>query len=256
MFTALKLSAALRVVFATACALGLQAGAFAQWATPPGWACGTFNQSGRLEPEDYRKPSHRLRTVETYHYGPNVEALVHPMQKGMTFGSDLDFTLWGYPNHHRALITLTRLAAREKTDKPAGTQFSVECYFARALLIAPDDVIARMIFVRYLGAQQKMPQALSNMKLVVQQAGDNPLTHLNAGLVYMELGAFEEASAQARRVAELGFPSGRLSDELKRKGKWHGPPIPEDKPNSGPVEPSAGTPSQAKPPEAAASSGK
>jgi hypothetical protein len=252
----MKLIAAHKAVLATACVLGLQASAFAQWATPPGWACGTFAQSGRLEPEDYRKPSHRLRTVETYHYGPNVEALIHPMQKGMTFGSDLDFTLWGYPNHHRALITLTRLAAREKTDKPAGAQFSVECYFARALLIAPDDVITRMIFVRYLGAQQKMPQALSNLKLVVQQAGENPLTHLNAGLVYMELGAYEEASAQARRVAELGFPSGRLSDELKRKGKWQGPPIPEDKPNNTAVEAPAATASSAAPAEAPASSGK
>ena len=256
MIAALKLIDARSMVLAAGCAFGLQTGASAQWATPPGWACGSFTQSGRLEPEDYRKPTPRLRTVEAFHFGPGVEALISPMQRGMTFGSDLDYTLWANPNHHKALLTLVRLAAREKTDKPAGSQFTVECYFARALLIAPDDVVARMTYVRYLGAQQKTTQALSNMKLVVQQAGDNPLTHLNAGLVYLELGAFEEASEQARRVAAMGFPSARLSDELIRRGKWQGPPIPEAGAKNSVAETPAAVAPPAQPTAAAASGAK
>jgi tetratricopeptide (TPR) repeat protein len=198
--------------------------ACAQPTVPPGWSCGDFVRAGRLLPEDYRKPSPRLKVVQDYHFGPNVEALVSPMQRGMAIGSDLDYTLWGYPNHHRALITLVRLAAREKNDQPAGTQFTVDCYFARAFLIAPDDVVARMIYASYLGGRQRRPEALVQLNTVVEQAGDNALTHFNAGLSYLELGAYKEASSQARRAAELGFQRNTLVQELQRRGQWHGPP--------------------------------
>ncbi|MBN8507269.1 MAG: ABC transporter permease [Burkholderiales bacterium] len=199
--------------------------ACAQPATPPGWICGSFSRSDRLPPEDYRKPSPRLKVVENFHFGPNVEALVRPMQRGMALGSDLDFTLWGYPNHHRALAALIRLAAREKTDQPAGASFTVDCYFERAFMIAPDDVVARMLYASYLGGGRRQPEALAQLKMVVDQAGDNPLTHFNAGLVYVEIGAYEEAAAQARRAAELGYPRDTLVQELQRRGKWQGPPL-------------------------------
>lgn len=188
-------------------------------ALPADWSCGSFSREGRLDPEDFRHPTKRLQVVEAYHFGPAVEALVRPMQRGMTFGSDLDYTLWGYPNHHRALITLVKLAAREKTDTPAGASFTVDCYFARAFVIAPDDVVARMIYARYLGETKRMTQALANLKLVVDQAAGNPVTHLNAGLIYLELGAIEEAKAQAQRVSELGYSNDRLVEAINRSTK-------------------------------------
>lgn len=182
--------------------------------------CLNFTQTGRLSPEDYRKATARLKVVEDYHFGPGPEFLIRPMQVGMTIGGDLDYTLWGYPNHHRALVTLVRLGAREKTDQPRGTQFSIDCYFRRALHIASDDLIVRMLYASYLGSLKRQEDAMRQLAFVVSSAGDNAFTHYNAGLVYLEIGASGEAVAQAKRARELGFEKPGLQEALQRQGKW------------------------------------
>jgi tetratricopeptide (TPR) repeat protein len=200
---------------------GLGGAAMAQ---PDEAGCFVFKATGRLEPEDYRKPSARLKVVEDYHFASHVEALIRPMQAGMPIGSDLDYTLWGYPNHHRALVTLVRLGAREKTDKPRGANFSIDCYFRRALRIASDDLIVRMLYANYLGTVNRKPDALRHLTYVVDNAGDNPLTHYNAGLIYLEFGAFEQAATQARKARDLGYPRPDLQQELQRRGQWRDEP--------------------------------
>ena len=182
--------------------------------------CFVFKTVGRLEPEDYRKASQRLKVVEDYHFGPNVESLIRPMQVGMTIGSDLDYTLWGYPNHHRALVTLVRLGAREKTDQPRGANFTIDCYFRRALRIASDDYIVRMIYASYLGSVNRRADALRQLNYVVESAEESPLTHYNAGLIYLEIGELDKAATQARRALELGYPRQELKTELQRRGAW------------------------------------
>ncbi|MBY0469130.1 MAG: tetratricopeptide repeat protein [Burkholderiaceae bacterium] len=182
--------------------------------------CFVFKTVGRLEPEDYRKASARLKIVEDYHFGPMVESLIRPMQVGMAIGSDLDYTLWGYPNHHRALVTLVRLGAREKTDQPRGTNFTIDCYFRRALRIASDDYIVRMIYASYLGSVNRRADGLRQLNYVVESAEDSPVTHYNAGLIYMELGELDKAAAQAKRALELGYPRQELRTELQRRGAW------------------------------------
>lgn len=219
------------LIFAAVLGHGLPAGASPL--TPEEVECGTFNQAGRLQPEDYRKASKRLKVVEDFHFGPNVEALVRPMQKGMAIGSDLDYTLWGYPNHHRALVTLVRLGAREKTDRPRGAQFTIDCYFRRALRIAKDDAVTRMLYADYLGSVKRKEDGLRQLQAAVDLAGDSGLTHYNAGLVYLQLGAYPEAVRQARRARELGMPRPDLQAELVRLGKW----TDEDTPSSGSAAP-------------------
>jgi tetratricopeptide (TPR) repeat protein len=182
--------------------------------------CFVFKTVGRLEPEDYRKASARLKIVEDYHFGPMVESLIRPMQVGMAIGSDLDYTLWGYPNHHRALVTLVRLGAREKTDQPRGTNFTIDCYFRRALRIASDDYIVRMIYASYLGSVNRRADGLRQLNYVVESAEDSPVTHYNAGLIYMELGELDKAAAQAKRALDLGYPRQELRAELQRRGAW------------------------------------
>jgi tetratricopeptide (TPR) repeat protein len=226
---------------------GLSGTAASQNLTADEVECGTFIQSGRLKPEDYRKASPRLKVVEDFHYGPNVEALVRPMQKGMTFGSDLDYTLWGYPNHHRALVTLVRLGAREKTDRPRGTQFTIDCYFHRGLRVASDDVITRMLYADYLGSVNRKADALRQMDLVVRLAEDNGLTHYNAGLVYLQLGEYEKAVAEAHQATRLGMTRPGLQAELQRLGKWtedDQPPAASDSPASSNAASAASAPGQ------------
>lgn len=207
---------------------GLPPGVTAAPLPPLPTACGEWLILDRVPPLDYRRKDSRLKTVDDYHFGPSVEALVRPMQLGMTFGSDLDYTLIAYPNHHRALATLTRLGQRERTDQPKGSRFTIDCYFTRAVTLAPDDTVARMLFAQYLRQRGRRNDAMGHLKLVTEQAGDNGLTHYNVGLLLMELEAFPEAARQAQRAAELGFARRDLADELRKRGQWPAEAAPAD----------------------------
>lgn len=181
-------------------------------------ACGTFSRADRLTPEDYRTPSRRLANVEHHHFQPSVENLTRHMQG--SFGSDIDYTLWGYPNHHRALATLVKLGQREKTDQPRGSSFTIDCYFRRALRFAPDDLIVRMLYADYLGRVERKDDAMRQLAFVTAEAGNNPFTHYNAGLVYLQLGAYTEARAQAHQAEALGFDRPQLREALEKAGHW------------------------------------
>lgn len=182
--------------------------------------CGTFSQVGRLKPEDFRRATSRLQVVEEYHFGPHTEALVRPMQIGGAIGGDIDYTLWGYPNHHRALAALTRLGAREGTNKPKGAQFTIDCYFRRALRFVPDDHVTRMLYASYLVTQKHLAEARRHIDFVSQQSTESPLTLANAGLIYLQLGELDIALVLAHRSMALGWQPIELKRSLEKAGKW------------------------------------
>src|SRR6185436_20726046 len=68
-------------------------------------------------PFDYRIQHPRVKMMENFHFTPKVEALIGG-QSEVSIANDLEFVLRYSPNHHRALVALTRLAEREKTTKP------------------------------------------------------------------------------------------------------------------------------------------
>lgn len=189
---------------------------------PPG--CGeTHNQYG---PFDYRTahPSQRA-LVENAHFTRGVETLT----KGATgpFGNDIGYTLAVFPNHPRAIYTVERLAAKEKADPAFGTDMTVECYFARGMAFAPDDLVFRMLYVSFLARRNRIEEAQKFLDYVVQQAEDNPLTHFNAGLLYFDMKLYDKALAQAHRAMALGMRRTELRDRLTSAGRWK-EPLPAD----------------------------
>ena len=70
--------------------------------------------------------------------------------------------------------------------------------------------------------------ALLQLSTVVQQAGDNGLTHYNAGLVYLELKRFDLALAESHQALRLGYGGTALQEELQRSGHWKDPAAPSD----------------------------
>lgn len=188
----------------------------------PESACGNpfVNNYG---PHDYRNAAAPVRhIVEDYHFTPAVEQLI--AGQSASIGSDLDYTLRAFPNHHRALVSMMNLGVRSKNPRPPGAQFSVECYFQRAITFRPDDLIVHMLYARYLGGANRRADALREVDYVVSQAQDNPFTHYNAGLLYMEMGEPAKALAQAHEAMRLGFTRSELKDQLKAAGKWAEPP--------------------------------
>lgn len=172
-------------------------------------------------PYDYRTEKGKLRIVDLAHFTPPVEALI----AGATgdLNSDLDYTLHASPNHHRALVSVMRLAARSKEAQLRGFQRSFYCFFERAVRFAPDDVVARMLFAQFLGQNKRVDDATRQLDLAIKLAPENAITQYNAGLVFLELGQYERALAQAHLAQSMGFARMELADGLKKANRWKEP---------------------------------
>jgi tetratricopeptide (TPR) repeat protein len=175
--------------------------------------CGAL--SNHFGPYDYRTDRAQLPVVENYHFRPEVEAL---MRSKEDISGQLNYVLRAFPNHHRALLTLVRYSRVEKSAQPKRLAYSVSCFFDRAIRFRPDDTTVRMIFAQYLASIGKKDAAIEQLNQAVTFARANAWTHYNIGLVYFELGSYEQAQAQAQRAMELGFDRGDLTDMLRSKG--------------------------------------
>lgn len=168
---------------------------------------------------DYRIDKGHFANIENRHFPPQVEALI----RGSTtsnIGGDIDYMLGKVPNHHRALLSLVRLGDRLKTDKVPGTKGPVGCYFERALSFRSDDKTVRLIYATFLSKHAREPEATRQLEMAANDAGDNPFTHYNIGLVYFDMKNYDRALAQAHKAYGLGFGSPNLRDQLMAAGKW------------------------------------
>jgi len=183
-------------------------------------ACGSLENS--YGPFDYRTENgHKLAIVEQYHFTPNIQSLVRG--NSASLGAELDYTLKASPNHHRALMTMVRLGEKLKSPQPAGAQYSVECYFERALRFKPDDSTARLIYATYLSRNGRVPDATLQLEAATKAAGDNPFTHYNIGRMYFDIKNYDRSLEQAHKAYGLGFSQSTLRDQLKSVGRWTEP---------------------------------
>jgi len=196
-------------------------------------ACGPL--ANAFGPLDYRtERGNNLYLVESTHFLPYIESLIRG-HTNITPGDDIDYTLRAYPNHHRALLAMMRLGEKEKTPKPNGSRYTVECWFERAVQFRPDDTTVRMIFSSYLSKNKRVPEAISQLEHATALAKDNSFTHYNIGLVYFDMKIYDKALAQAHKAIALGFKRTELRDLLEKAGQWQEPvATPADAPASAP----------------------
>jgi hypothetical protein len=182
--------------------------------------CGSIRNA--YGPYDYRTDRDKLPIVETFHFKPETEALL--VGEGNTFpGSELDYVLRAFPNHHRALVAMMRLGEKLKSPKPYMAHYTVECYFIRALRFRQDDVIVRMIYAKFLANNAREDEAKQQLEQASSLASEDAFSHYNIGLIYFELKDYDHALMEAHRASELGFPRPDLQNELKAAGKWKDP---------------------------------
>lgn len=176
----------------------------------------------RAAPDDREPHAQKLFLVESAHFGPIVEQL----RGGMTTnrpGHDLDYTLRAFPNHPRALMAVLRLWERDRQSKQTSTVRPAECYFERAIRFQPNDTIPRMLYARFLLKDQRQPEAVTQLNWVSERASDNPFTHYNLGLTYLEAKMFDEALRHAHKALELGLQDRGLAQQLQAVGRWKEP---------------------------------
>ena len=169
---------------------------------------------------DYTNSGERvfLGTVEQHHFTPDVESL--RAGNTSTVGGDLSYTLLIFPNHHRALAAFSKLSLRDKTLKPAGAKYSVECFFERAIRFKPSDGVIRMIYGNYLLKAGQTDKATEQLKEAVNLQPENPNVNYNLGLLYVQKKDYEQAKIYAKKAYELGFPLPGLKNKLMEAGKW------------------------------------
>ncbi len=184
-------------------------------------ACGPLGNG--YGPFDYRSVrGSELEVVERHHFTPPVEALL----SGATgkVGGDLDYTLRAFPNHHRALLSVMKLAQRAAGPRDMAMNYPFECYFERAIRFQRDDPIPRMIYATYLGKQGRLNDAKAQLKEAARGTDGSPFTFYNVGMVYVDLKQYDEALAMAHKAYAMGFPKPDLRDRLRAVGKWQDAP--------------------------------
>lgn len=169
-------------------------------------------------PFDYRRDKEKLSIVEKAHFKREVER--GESEDSSHLGGNLDYTLQAFPNHHKALATLARVAIRDKTLHIPHSRFPVECYFLRAHQFAPDDGIARATYGAYLYGLGRFDKALAVYQEASALEPDNPMINYNLGLTYLKKNDFEHANLHAHKAYDLGYPLSGLKNQLVRAGQW------------------------------------
>lgn len=185
-----------------------------------------FEECGSLwnayGPFDYWVHKDKLGIVEVNHFTTSVEQL-RQGESGY-LGADLDYVLRAFPNHPRALMSMIRLGQKERTEKPRGAHYSITCYFDRAIRFRPNDPMARMLYATYLFRGKKREEALGHLKIAEENSNDNANLHYNLGLIYFDLGQYDQALRHAQFAYRLGFTLPGLKAKLQKAGKWQEPP--------------------------------
>jgi tetratricopeptide (TPR) repeat protein len=181
------------------------------------YSCGPLRNA--YGPYDYRSDKDKLQIVEGAHFTPEVANLVRG-NTGDRPGGDIDYTLRAFPNHPGALMSMVRLGDKEKTMKPSGAHYSVECYLYRAIRFRDNDGTAKVIYASYLAKKGRNAEALKQLNQATELGEDSANLDYNIGLIYFNLGKFDEALKYAHSAYKRGFPLPGLRDKLKKVGKW------------------------------------
>lgn len=170
-------------------------------------------------------------TVERRHFTPQVENLV----KGQSTAepeADLAYTLNVYPNHHRALWSMSRYYLRkinvlgpQEVAWQEQRQIGIpppECYFHRAMAFAPEDYVVPSIYGIYLHRRGELDKALQQYQLAEAKNPAHSELIYNMGLLYFDMEDYAKAEQYAEKAKKLGFPLTGLRNKLDRVQKAEG----------------------------------
>lgn len=208
--------------------LALAAAAAAQAAIAQGVGCGGLaNNYGPFDYRQYKdapeidpvtRQASPLLMVEGAHFIDTCEALVK-CKRG-SIGSDIDYTLRAFPNHHRALVAMMLYGERTKRDQPPDAMFTVDCYFKRALAWKADDVIVRLLYAGFLNGKGRSAAAKEQLQAASKLNQDNAFSVYNVGMVALDLNEVDLAVDAARRAYGAGMTHPVLRQRLMAINRW------------------------------------
>ncbi len=185
--------------------------------------CGSLEN--HFGPFDYRTSADKHAIVERFHFTSDVEQL----RRGAStyiIGGDISYVLRVFPNHHRALNAMARLSAKENTQKPRGSSYTVDCWFQRALRFRPDDMMVEMLYGLHLLRSGQTQTAIKHLEIARKSGLRDANLYYNLGLAYVQLKRYDDARESAHMAYALGFPLPGLRNQLQRAGQWRADPDP------------------------------
>lgn len=188
----------------------------AQSAEVPG--CG--NTDNGYGPFNYITQKSKLKVVEEHHFTRSVEQLIKG--KSGRIESDLDYTLRAFPNHHRALLSISRWERfqKRKIKGYLPRHFSAECYYKRAIVFAPNDDKVHLLFGIHLHKNKRFEAAENSYKIAISINSNLVEAYYNLGLTYIALKQPKKALIYAQKAYELGYPLPGLKNKLVKSGHW------------------------------------
>lgn len=175
-------------------------------------------------PFDYTKQQNyvpeKLSIVESVHLTPEVENLVKGNSSSIE--GDLNYTLRAWPNHHRALLTITRyqLKVNSKLGKDSALTTLPECYFQRALNFSPKDAVTASLYGYYLRKSGHLKEAALAYEEALKLAPDTSKTEYAYSLLLIDMKHYDNALAQAKKAYRHGKPPAGLKNKLIKLGVW------------------------------------
>lgn len=185
--------------------------------------CGSLAASATTGRHDYRDSQARqkfLPVVERYHFRPEIETLTDSRASRFVAG-DISYTLNRFPNHHRALDAMSRLAVKVGNEHPNGSDYSIICWFQRAAAWRPDDGMVRMVLGVHLQRTGRTEEAIKHTEAAARLEPGNARIQHQLGLLYLSAGDLDNAERHARAALEGGYTNSELIEELKKKGRWN-----------------------------------
>jgi tetratricopeptide (TPR) repeat protein len=200
-------------------------------------SCGDLTNA--FGPFDYNDPAARARrsgsespleVVERGHFNSDVENLTRGLSSVHVI-DDLDYTLRAFPNHHRALYSMARYYLANGTHGRQLGRYTMECWFDRAMRLAPRDGVVNSIYGVYLAKKGDRNEALAQYKRALELVPDFAEAHYNLGLLYVDMKRYDLANEHAQEAYRLGFPLAGLRRRLQSLGAWK--PLETSVPTSG-----------------------
>ncbi len=138
---------------------------------------------------------------------------------------ELEYVLKQFPNHPKALFMMANEQQKPgfKRSKPMRVDYyydTVDCFFQRALTVAPDDPAVYLVRAIVLHRAKNYTAAEQDYLKALSFNPDHTEAHYNLGLLYLDKKLFDKAKEHADRAYELGYPLNGLRRKLAAAGRY------------------------------------
>ena len=165
----------------------------------------------------------RIKRVENVHFQRQWEH-INPRVPSWKIASEVMYTLFVFPNHPRALWSISRLEKlrgplKSYASSPRIPRLSADCFYDRAIRFRSDQSPTWMIYGMHLHGRGRLAQAREAYMTARKLGEDSTQFHYNFGLLLVDTRELDLAEESARVAYSRGYQQSGLKDQLAKLGR-------------------------------------